>query len=123
MTNVEGFGDSGPKVDGRVLEERSLGMSVSSTLPAWLAGDTIHGGSRHLTKMAYEEEVLGFLEHVTRMADLTVGWVTVAVTFFPWSVVFQTYFSYPPSIPLGIAGRLRVMGPSQLALGVAFFSF
>lgn len=60
MTNTEGFSDSGLKVDGRVLEERSLGMSVSSTLPAWLADKTIHGGSRHLTKMACEEGAHGF---------------------------------------------------------------
>lgn len=71
MTNAEGFSQSDLKVDGHVLEERSLGMRVSSTLPARLAGETVHGGSRHLTKMACEEEVHGFFEHVTRLTDLT----------------------------------------------------
>lgn len=55
--SFEGFSESDLKVDGCVLEERSRGMSVSSTSPAWLAGDAIRGGSGHLTRMAYEEEV------------------------------------------------------------------
>lgn len=56
-TNMEGFSESDLKVDGCVLEERSLGMPVSSTSPAWLAGDAIRGGGGHLTRMACEEEV------------------------------------------------------------------
>lgn len=61
------FSESDLKVDGCVLEERSLGMSVSSTSPSWLAGDAIRGGSRHLTRMACEEDVHEFFEHMTEI--------------------------------------------------------
>lgn len=70
---MEGVCESDLKVDGCVLEERSLGMSVSSTLPAWLAGDAIRGGSGHLTRMACEEEVHEFFERVIRITDPDYG--------------------------------------------------
>lgn len=67
------FSGSDLKIDGRVLEERSLGMSVSSTSPSWLAGNAIRGGSRHLTRMAYEEDVHEFFVHMTEIPGTDYG--------------------------------------------------
>lgn len=67
------FSDSDVKIDGRVLEGGSLGMSVSSTPSSWLTGGAIRGGSRHLTRVACEEEVHEFFEHVTEITDPDYG--------------------------------------------------
>lgn len=94
-------------------------MSLSSTLPAWLAGDAIHGGSGHLTRMACEEEVHEFFEHVTRITDPDYGLGNCCDLLSVVSGIpnFSRIIHYLPSKmlvcvnPLGIAGRLRVMGP------------
>lgn len=48
-------------------------MSVSSTSPSWLTGGAVRGGSRPLTRVACEEEVHAFFEHVTEITDLDCG--------------------------------------------------
>lgn len=83
------FSDSDVKIDGRVLEGGSLGMSVSSTPPSWLTGGAIRGGSRHLTRVACEKS-MSSLSMWLRLLILTMDWVTV-VTVFSLLVVFQTF--------------------------------
>lgn len=92
-------------------------MSVSSTSPAWLAGDAIHGGSGHLMRMACKEEVHEFFEHVTEITDPDCGLgscccnllsIVNGIPDFPGIITAFPSKMLVYGRPTGV--RLRVMG-------------
>lgn len=88
-------------------------MSGSSTSPSRLTGGAAHGGSRHLTRVACEEEVHEFFEHVTEITDPDCGlgnccnrlFIVSGIPDFSGRIYYLLVYGEPTGERLRVTGR------------------